>query len=205
MAQRPYKPGANFPPRSRMSSSHPRMSPSHAHTARSHSTHREQVYRLPCELNRRDYRFNHYEPDFMCAPPSHLPLHPLICRRHSLVSPLSDPATNPRRLEFNPHKLPPHPTTTHPHARRRYSSHCLSPTWTEPGVLHGNGRAFDNDEIEGASAGTNRSDPFSPRRVMQLATTFYRLKPQPERKAPNQANYYERRTKTNKQLPLFLT
>lgn len=140
-----------------------------------------------------------------CAP------HPLIYR-----STLSSAAGIPsyRRCRTPPPtlgdsnstpKLPPHPTTTHPHARRRYSSHCLSPTWTEPGVLHGNGRAFDNDEIEGASAGTNRSDPFSPRRVMQLATTFYRLKPQPERKAPNQANYYERRTKTNKQLPLFLT
>ena len=92
----------------------------HTYTAHTLISHREQVYRLPCELNRRDYRFNHYEPDFMCAPPSHLPPHPLIC-----CPTLSSAAPIPsyRRCRTPPPtlgdsnstpKLPPHaPTTDH--------------------------------------------------------------------------------------------
>ena len=84
--------------------------------------HRDEIYRLPCELNRRDYRFNHYEPDHM------------------------------------------------------YDSKCDAPLWAEPGVLHGNGHGFDDDDINAPSSRKNQSDPQSLVRAIPLATAFYRLR-----------------------------
>jgi hypothetical protein len=105
-----------FSPALRMSSSHPRMLPSHTHTARTpfHTASRC----IACRASSIDATTVSTTMSLTsCAP------HPLICRptlssaappshlpptfpRIAAVGKLSDPATNPRRLEFNPQAAP---------------------------------------------------------------------------------------------------
>lgn len=103
--------------------------------------HSDEFYQLPCELNRRDYRFNSMERD------------------------------------------------------QRYSSNCDAPAWTEPGIIHGNGHAFDDGDIDASRSWTNGSDPESPVRVTTLATAFYRLRPHPSKRDSHTAPMTSRKSK----------